>query len=281
MIIFLFSWPRAGLTTMLVNTQSAKRDGQQPQAILVLLLPSLKNSCGEGGGLSLFNESFPNEDATSASRSLREGPTKPPWGWWVKPSRSLYEAFSKSPWSLRSPRSFDEAPVKSSRIVRHGAIASLLREGFMKPPWALCEDTALRWFHQDFVAAPRSLREAVAEPLRRRLPTETPRVLHEAFAGKPQCLHEATLGRCLHKALTVASWSLHVTGSLWRRGEGFARTSRALHEDFADCEDSMVASRRLCEVFAKASPSPTGLRGVFSKASRGARGVFIWKRFVK
>ena len=72
-------------------------------------------------GLSLFNEWFPNEDATSASRSLQEGSTKPPWGW-VKSSRSLREAFSKSSWSLRSPR-----------ILRDGAIASPLREGFMKP----------------------------------------------------------------------------------------------------------------------------------------------------
>ena len=74
------------------------------------------------GGLSLFNEWIPNEDAPSASRSLQEGSTKPPWGW-VKPSRSLREAFSKSSSSLRSPR-----------ILRDGTIASLLREGFIKPP---------------------------------------------------------------------------------------------------------------------------------------------------
>ena len=66
------------------------------------------------GGLSLFYESFPNEDATSASRSLQESFKKPPWGW-VRPSRSL-----------RSPRSPHEAPVKSPRILRDGATASPL-----------------------------------------------------------------------------------------------------------------------------------------------------------
>ena len=63
------------------------------------------------GGLSLFNQSFPSEDATRTSRSLQEGPTKPPG--WMKSSRSLREAFSKSSWSLRSPR-----------ILRDGTIAS-------------------------------------------------------------------------------------------------------------------------------------------------------------
>ena len=32
------------------------------------------------GALPIFNEWFPNEDATSASRSLQENSTKSPWG---------------------------------------------------------------------------------------------------------------------------------------------------------------------------------------------------------
>ena len=63
-----------------------------------------------------------------------------------------------------------------------------------------------RRLHEAFVmVSPRSLREAVAEPLQRRLPTETPRVLHEALTGQPRSLSEAILGRCLHEALAVVS----------------------------------------------------------------------------
>ena len=69
------------------------------------------------GGLSLFDESFPNEDATSASRSLQEGSTKPPWGW-VKPSRRLHEGFSVSSRSLQCSRRLHERFVKTSRALK-------------------------------------------------------------------------------------------------------------------------------------------------------------------
>ena len=59
------------------------------------------------GGLSIFDESFPNEDATSALRSLQEGSTKPPWGW-VKPSRRLHP----------SPRRLRGAFLKASQGAR-------------------------------------------------------------------------------------------------------------------------------------------------------------------
>ena len=85
------------------------------------------------GGLSLFDESIPNEDATSASRSLQEGSTKPPWGW-VKPSKRLREGFSISSRSLQRLRHFHEALVKMSRTLREGATASPLHECFMKAP---------------------------------------------------------------------------------------------------------------------------------------------------
>ena len=85
------------------------------------------------GGLSLFDESFPNEDATSASRSLQEGSTKPPWGW-VKPSRKLREGFSVSSRNLQRPRRLHEALMKTSRTLREGATARPLRECFMKAP---------------------------------------------------------------------------------------------------------------------------------------------------
>ena len=90
---------------------------------------------GPKGGLSLFDETFPNEDVTSASRRLQEGSTKPPWGW-VKPSRRLREGFSVSSRSLQRPRRFHEALVKT---LREGATASPLRECFMKAPWGLHE----------------------------------------------------------------------------------------------------------------------------------------------
>ena len=85
------------------------------------------------GGLPLFDESFPNEDATSASRSLQEGSTKPPRGW-VKPSRKFREGFSVSSRSLQRPPRLHEALVKTSRTLREGATASPLRECFMKAP---------------------------------------------------------------------------------------------------------------------------------------------------
>ena len=74
------------------------------------------------GGLSLFNESFPNE-----------GSTKPPWGW-VKASRRLREGFSVSSRSLQRPRRLHEALVKTSRTLRDCTTASPLRECFMKAP---------------------------------------------------------------------------------------------------------------------------------------------------
>ena len=73
---------------------------------------------GEFGGLSLFDESFPNEDATGASRSLQEGSTKPPWGW-VRASRRDREAFAKPSRSPHpSPRRLRGAFLKASRGAR-------------------------------------------------------------------------------------------------------------------------------------------------------------------
>ena len=72
--------------------------------------------------LSLSDESFPNEDATSASRSLQEASMNPSWVW-MKPPRSL-----------QRPRRLHKALVKTSRTLRGGATASPLRECFMKAP---------------------------------------------------------------------------------------------------------------------------------------------------
>ena len=78
------------------------------------------------GGLSLSDESFPNGGARGAF-------AKPPWVW-LKPSRSLREAFSEASRSLQRPRRLHEALVKTSRTLRGGATASPLRECLMKAP---------------------------------------------------------------------------------------------------------------------------------------------------
>ena len=120
----------------------------------------------------------------------------------------------------------------------------------------------------------RRRREDVAVPLRRRLLAEPPRVLREALTEQSRSPLEPTLVECLREVFAVPSWSIHAMGSPWRRRKGFATSSRALK-----------ASRRYRVAFAQPSrslhPSPRMLRGAFLKASRGAHGVFIWKRFVK
>ena len=61
-------------------------------------------------------------------------------------------------------------------------------------------------------------------------------------------------------------------GSPWHLREGFATSSRALHEDVAGAEGFEKASRRLREGFAKASAIPTeaswSLLEGFAKAPR-------------
>ena len=61
-------------------------------------------------------------------------------------------------------------------------------------------------------------------------------------------------------------------GSPWRLREGFATSSRALHEDVAGAEGFEKPPRRLREGFAKASAIPTEasrrLREGFAKAPR-------------
>ena len=54
-------------------------------------------------------------------------------------------------------------------------------------------------------------------------------------------------------------------GSPWRLREGFATSSRALHEDVAGAEGFEKASRRL-------QPYPRRLHGAFAKASRRRHG---------
>ena len=74
-------------------------------------------------GLVIILRNVSNGDATSASQSLQEGSTNPPWGW-IKPSRRLREGFSVSSRSLQHPRRLHEALVKTSRTLCDGATAS-------------------------------------------------------------------------------------------------------------------------------------------------------------
>ena len=103
--------------------------------------PAHLHTQAESRGLSLFDESFPNEDATSASRSLHEGSTKPPWGW-VKPWRRLREGFSVSSRSLQRPRRLHEGFNRASR---------LLREVFAEHPRRLSGESPSRR-HRDVFA---------------------------------------------------------------------------------------------------------------------------------
>ena len=114
--------------------------------------------------------------------------------------------------------------------------------------------------------SPRCRREGDS-PLRRRGCSAKPsRSSREVFA-KWFVKHS----RCLHEAFTQ-----------WAHRGAFAKGSRRLHGRFVKTSRALKASRRDREAFAKPSrrlhPSPRRLRGAFLKASRGARGVFIWKR---
>ena len=147
--------------------------------------------------MSLFDESFLNEDATSASRSLQQGSTKPPWGW-VKPSRRLREGFSVSSRSLQRPRRLHEALVKTSRTLREGATASPL----------------LGMLHEGTVRASRSLREDFAKTLRQGGFKRAWRLLPEGFEE--------------HRGVSAGSRlrDVFAARSLWRLHEPVFRSLR-------------------------------------------------------
>ena len=133
--------------------------------------------------------------------------------------------------------------------------------------------------------SPRRRREDVAVPLRRRLPAETPRVLRKALTEQSRSPFGPTLVECLREVFAKPSRCLREAFTQWARRGAVAKGSRRLHERFVKTSRALKASRRDREAFAKPSrslhPFPRRLRVAILKASRGARGVFIWKRFVK
>ena len=126
---------------------------------------------------------------------------------------------------------FSDSPI----LLENGGL-SLSDESYqMKAPVA-----PSRSLREAFKRAPRSLRGASkAQPrtLRGGLRTLRGGCTYRRHLLKPAWRSVfAKSSRRLREALTVPSSSIHAMGSPWRLREGFATSSRALHEDVAGAE---------------------------------------------
>ena len=155
------------------------------------------------------DELFPNEDATSASRSLQEGSTKPPWGW-VKTPRRLREDFSVPSRSLQHPRRLHEALVKD--------VANPLRRRHGKPTAGM--------LHEGTARASRRL----AKTLRQGGFKRTSRLFREGFVEHPRRLGEESPSQRHRDVFATFSRRDHHGGFMNPSFEAFVDPSDGFHD---------------------------------------------------